>query len=177
MAEEEKKEEIKEENKPEEKKEKKGNWFSKTWGNIKKSVSDSNRESNLENEYRKTAKNFSIYTGGLLPTTKYGKINEEAKTAEIYGEVKEDEIPYSCILCVEPENKDKELPKYYYVLGHKHEESDVVTLKIKEKVDDKEVENEYQRPLTILSLDPEMIEVKVIKVKDTYYLKKEEEKK
>lgn len=176
MAEEEKKEETKEEPK-EEKKEKKGNWFTKTWGNIKKGVSDSNRESNLEKEYCKDAKTFTVYTGSLLTKTFHGKVYEDGKSAEVYGEVEDDELPYSCVLCVEPENTDKELPKYFYVLGHKHEEANMVTLKIKEKVEDKEVENEYQRPLTILTLDPEMVEVKVIKVHDTYYLKKEEEKK
>lgn len=172
MAEEEKKEEQPEEGK-EEKKEKKGNWFSKTWGNIKKNVSDSNRESKLENEYKNNALEFQIYEEGAFgSTTKYGKLLEDGK-AEIYGELKEDEIPYSSVLVIEPKDKDKELPKFFYIVGTSHAEENVVTLKIKEKDGDNEVENEYTRPLTILTLENDIKEVHVIKVHGKYILKKE----
>lgn len=171
---EEKKEEAQVEESKEEKKEKKGNWFSKTWGNIKKNVSDSNRESKLEEEYRKNAVDFKIYVEGEFgSSTKYGKLIDDSH-AEIYGELKEDEIPYSSVLVIEPKDKDKELPKFFYVVATSHSENDNVTLKIKEKTDDKEeVENEYARPLTILTLENDIKEVHVIKVHGKYILKKE----
>lgn len=171
---EEKKEEAQAEESKEEKKEKKGNWFSKTWGNIKKNVSDSNRESKLEEEYRKNAVDFKIYVEGEFgSSTKYGKLIDDSH-AEIYGELKEDEIPYSSVLVIEPKDKDKELPKFFYVVATSHGENDNVTLKIKEKTDDKEeVENEYTRPLTILTLENDIKEVHVIKVHGKYILRKE----
>lgn len=180
MAEEEKKEEAKAaeaEDKKDDKKEKKGNWFSKTWGKMKKSVADSNREGSLEKKYKENARQFSIYTGGFSSLTKWGKLDEEKLTAEIYGTLKDDkEIPFSSILVLEPKDKDKELPKFFYITGAKHEDSDKVSLTIKEKVDDKEVENTYERPLTILSLNKDVKEVNVIKVHDKYFLKLDEKK-
>ena len=47
---------------------------------------------------------------------------------------------------------------------------------VQDKIDDKEVENEYKRPITILALDPEVKEVRVIKVNKKYFLRKEETK-
>ncbi len=165
-----------EEVKTEEKKEKKENGFSKFFHKVGKSISDASRDSKLESLYKENAQELSIYledasflSGSL---TKYGKFLDETHV-EIYGTLGEKEIPFSSVLVVEPKDKDKELPKYYYVVSSKHDENDLVSLKLKEKIDDKEVENEYKKPVTILTLDPEVKEVKVIKVRNTYFLRKE----
>lgn len=173
---EEKETETKEE-KVEEKKEKKENGFSKFFHKVGKSISDASRDSKLESLYKEGANEYSIYLedASFLSSslTKYGKFIDETHV-EIYGEVGEKEIPFSSVLVIEAKDKDKELPKYYYVVSAKHDENDFVTLKLKEKVDDKEVENEYKKPVSILTLDPEVKEVKVIKVRNTYFLRKEE---
>ena len=62
------------------------------------------------------------------------------------------------------------------MVSKKQDENDLVSLKIKEKENDKEVENEYKRPVTILTLDPEVQEVRVIRVNKKYFLRKEETK-
>lgn len=171
MAEEEKIEQEVVDEKPKE--EKKQSGWSKFWHKVGKSISDASREAELETVYRKEANVLDIYMGGAFNTlTKYGKMIDETH-AEFYGLLgEEDKIPYSSVLAVNP--KEKGDPKLFYITEVKHEEKDTVTLKLKEKVDDKEVENEYIRPLTILTLDPNLREVKVIKVKDRYFLKKEE---
>ena len=68
------------------------------------------------------------------------------------------------------------MPKFFYVVSKKQDENDLVSLKIKEKENDKEVENEYKRPVTILTLDPEVQEVRVIRANKKYFLRKEETK-
>lgn len=159
---------------PEEKKE---NGFTKFFHKVGKNISDANRESKLESAYTKNSRKFSIYEddfafGGI---SKYGKILDETHV-ELYGELKDNDIPFSSILVIEPEDKDKELPKFFYVVSKKQDENDLVSLKIKEKENDKEVENEYKRPVTILTLDPEVQEVRVIRVNKRYFLRKEETK-
>ena len=161
------------------KKEKKDNWFKKTWGKMKTSIDNSARESNLEKKYRENADSFEIYTGNTAfntSVTKYGKLDEEGLKAEIYGTLEKDEIPFSSILVVEPKDKDKDLPKFFYITAAKHDDADKVSLTITEKVDDKDVENTYERPLTILTLAKDVKEVKVIKVHDKYYQKLDEAK-
>lgn len=152
--------------KEEKKEEKKENWFSKTFTKVKKGIEDTNREGKLENEYRKDAIELSIYTGGLLANTFYGKMRED-NTCEIYGILKEEDIPFSSVLEVE-KDKNKTL---YYITSMRHYDDDKVALSIHEKVNDQDVENKYERPITILSLNPDMKEVDVIKVHDKYYLK------
>ncbi|HBE98656.1 MAG TPA: hypothetical protein DDW18_01210 [Firmicutes bacterium] len=156
---------------------KKENGFTKFFQKVGKSISDANRESKLENAYTKDARKFSIYEddstfGGI---SKYGKILDETHV-ELYGELKDNDIPFSSVLVIEPKDKDKELPKFFYVVAKKHDENDLVSLKIKEKEEEKEVENEYKRPVTILTLDPGVQEVQVIKVNKKYFLRKEESK-
>ena len=157
--------------------EKKENGFSKFFHKVGKNISDANRESKLESTYKENARSFSIYEENATfgASTKYGKIIDETHV-ELYGELKDNQIPFSSILVIEPQDKDKELPKFFYVISEKQDENDVVTLKIKEKENDKEVENEYKRPVTILTLDPEVKEVRVIKVNKKYFLRKEETK-
>lgn len=155
--------------------EKKENGFSKFFHKVGKNISDANRENKLENKYREDASTFEIYSEGSFGSiVKYGKLIDDTH-AEIYGELKEDEIPYSSVLVIEPKDKDKELPKFFYVLENAHAEENMVTLKLKEKDGDQEVENEYQRPLTILTLDSDIKEVHVVKVRGKYILCKEKE--
>lgn len=150
----------------EKKEEKKENWFSKTFSKVKKGIEDTNREGKLENEYRKDALEFSVYTGGLLSNTYYGKLKDD-NTAEVYGILTEENVPFSSVLEVEKDGKKN----LYYISSIKHYDDDQVKLTIKEKVNDKEVDNTYSRPVSILTLDSNMQEVDVIKVHDKYYLK------
>lgn len=174
-------EEVKEVKVVDEKKdEKKENGFKKFFKNIGKNISDSSREAKLEKHYDDKAEiTFEIFkegaTFGMGSGNIKGKLIDE-NHIEIYGEAKKEDYPFSSVLVVEPKDKDKELPKFYYVTDVKHEEKDVVTLKLVEKIDDKEVENEYTRPVSIISLDSSVKEVRVIKAHDKYFLRLEETK-
>jgi hypothetical protein len=188
MAEEEKKEEVKAEEKndgkaearpeekndgkaeakPEEKKEKKEGF----WSKLKKNISDSNREGNIESAYNKSHPEFELYTGNGLFDGKnvHGDLDEKNLTLTVFGKA---DFPYSTILVTIPANRDKELPKMFYVTGAVHSDKNNVSVTVKE--DDKDVV--YVRPSTVLTLATGVTEVKVIKVHDSYYLKKEEPKK
>lgn len=154
--------------KKEETKEKKESWFSKTFNKAKQAIEDTNREGKLENEYRAHSRELTIYTGSLLTKTYYGKFIDD-KTMEIYGLVDRKDIPYSSVLELQDENRNS---TYYYILDLRHFEDDKVSLTIEEKVNDRMVENTYERPVTIITLDPKMEPVDVIKVKDRYFLRK-----
>lgn len=177
MAEEENKEVEGKKEEKEEKKEKKGNAFSNFFKKVGKNISDANRESKIESAWKKLddVADFEIYTGaGLLNgfKTVYGKFDEAKNEVLVYGEFKDEDIPFSAILSTVPKNADKELPKRFYVTALAAEK---VTVEIEEtdpNDDGKKVKNSYERPATRISLDPEVKEVEVIKVKDTYYLKK-----
>lgn len=163
-----------EEEKVEKKEEKKENGFSKFFKKIGKSITDSTREDKLERAYREKegVQEFSIYTDESLFSirTYYGTIDDGKKEISIYGEIKEEDIPYSSILSTITDT-DKELPRRFYLLTRRGEKVDV---EIEEKDEnDKAVKNTYTRPITVFSVDPDMKEVKVIKVKNTYYLKHE----
>ncbi len=164
----------------EKKEEKKENGFKKFFKNIGKNISDSSREAKLEKLYNDNAEiTFEVFKEGAAFGMGTGNIKGkfiDETHIEIYGEAKKEDYPYSAVLVVEPKDKDKELPKFFYVLDVKHEEKDTVTLKLKEKIDDKEVENEYVRPVSIVSLDPSVKEVRVIKAHDKYFLRLEENK-
>lgn len=136
--------------------EKKEGFFSK----FKKSINDSARESSIEAEFQRENETCTVYTGSGLFDSKevYGKMDENAMTMTIYGKF---DFPYSSILL--------RGAKAYYIISCKHDETDTVEVTIKED----EKSNTYTRQATILSLDPEVKEVKVIKVKDTFYLKKD----
>lgn len=177
MAEEEKKEETKveEEKKDEGKKEKKPNWFSKTWGNIKKNVSDANRDSKIEDAFRAMdgVEDLVIYTSDSAFGSKsyHGKIDDEKKEVLIFGDVTDEDVPYSSVLSTEVKDPDHELPRRFYVFEKRTESMDFT---IEEKDDDdKVVKNTYPHNMTVLALDPNVEEVKVVKVKNTYYKKKE----
>ena len=172
----EKKEEVVENKEAEgEKKEKKENGFSKFFKKIGKNISDSQRESNIEHAFRdrKDVKEYNIYTddSALFSThSYYGILDEEKNQITVYGEIKETDVPYSSILSTIVEDADKELPKRYYIFGLTPSTIDV---EIEEKDDkDNVVKNTYNRPTTILTLDPNVEEVKVVKVKNTYFVKK-----
>lgn len=176
MAEEEKKEQE-----GEKKEKKKGNGFTNFFKKVGKSISDSNRESKIESTFRKEegVKEYEIYTGnGLLAGSKsvYGKFDADKNEVVVFGEIKEEDVPYSSVLSTIPENPDKELPKRYYVIGLKPETVDVEIEEDDPNDSDKKVKNTYNRPATRISLDPNVVEVDVIKVKDTYYVKQKKAK-
>lgn len=180
MAEEVKEVEVVDEKKDDKKEEKKENGFKKFFKNIGKNISDSSRESKLEKLYNDKAElTFEVFKEGAAFGMGSGNIKGkfiDETHIEIYGDAKKEDYPYSAILVIEPKDKDKELPKFYYITNVKHEEKDTVTLKLTEKVDDKEVENEYTRPVSILTLDSSVKEVRVIKAHDKYFLKLDETK-
>lgn len=155
------------------KEEKKDNWFSKTFSKAKKAIEDTNRESKLESEYKKTATDLYVYTGSLLPNVFSGKLKDD-NTCEVYGIIKSEDIPFSSVLEVKNENADS---KFFYITDLRHYEDDKVDLTITEKVNDQEVKNTYSRPVTIFTLNKDVKEVKVIKVKDRYFLKLDKEAK
>jgi|GEM_PF-1692705 len=178
MAEEaEKKEEgTKAEEKKEEEKPKKQNWFSKTWNKMKTDISDSNRESKIESAYKKEAgvKELTAYTGlsSFSAKTLYGKLDVEGSKAVVFGELSDEEVPFSSVLSTNPENPDKELPKRFYIVGKKPVDLSVTIEETDPNDDKKTVNNTYVRKGTELELDPAVEEVEVIKVKETYYRKK-----
>lgn len=148
------------------KEEKKDNWFSKTFSKAKKAIEDTNRESKLESEYKKVAIDLYVYTGSLLPNVFSGKLKDD-NTVEVYGIIKNEDIPYSSIL----EIKKDDNSKFYYITELRHYEDDKVDLTITEKMNDQEVKNTYSRPVTYFTINSDVKEVKVIKVKDRYFLK------
>lgn len=171
MAEEKKEEAV--EAKSEEKKEKKENGFSKFFKKRGKSISDSNRESKLEAAWKETSgvQEFTLYvgTGAFNTHSYYGKLDEEKNEALVYGKFNESDFPaYGCILSTIPADRDKELPKRFYVA--KIDNNKTVSVSIEEKGDKEEkVTNTYERSATLLSLDPSIREVQVIKVGNSYY--------
>lgn len=171
MAEEEKVVETKEEKKEE----KKENGFSKFFKKIGKSISDSNREDKLAKAYRSRngVQEFSIYTDSdslFSIHTYYGTLDEGKKEVTLYTEVKEDDVPFSSVLSTIADG-EKELPRRFYLLDRRVENIDI---EIEEKDDkDNVIKNTYSRPVTVFTIDPDMKEVQVIKVKNTYYLKHE----
>mgnify|MGYP006956010897 CR=1 FL=1 len=168
---EEKKEVVEE--KPAEKKEKKENGFSKFFKKRGKSISDSNRESKLEAAWKEKSgvQEFTLYVGNSAFNTHsyYGTIDEEKNEALVYGKFNESDFPaYGCILSTIPADRDKELPKRFYVA--KIDNSKMVSISIEENGDnDQKVTNTYERPATLISLDPSIREVQVIKVGNSYY--------
>ena len=170
---EEKKEEA--ESKPEEKKDKKENGFTKFFKKRGKSISDSNREAKLETAWKQTegVREFTLYVGnGAFNThTYYGKLDEEKKEALVYGKFNESDFPaYGCILSTIPADRDKELPKRFYVA--KIDNTQMVKVTIEENGENNQkMSNTYERSATLLTLDPSIREVEVIKAGNTYYEK------
>ncbi len=158
----------------EEKQEKKENKFSKFFKKVGKSISDSNREDRLARAYRemKGVEEFNVYTDSesLFSTHNYyGVLDEANHEVTLYGDIKEEDIPFSSILSTIGDG-EKVLPRRFYLLEKK---SGTVDIELEEKDDnDKTVKNTYSRPTSIYTIDADVQEVKVIKVKNTYYLKK-----
>lgn len=134
---------------------------------FKKSVSDSFAEANVEAAYRKAHRNFSLYTGeGVFAIVKnlYGELAEDGKSALVYGE---QDVPYGSVLVLEPRDKDTELPKFFYAVGI--EKNPTLTVSVAVKKDDA-VET-VVRPATLIHLDADVKEVKVVKVGEKYFLR------
>lgn len=154
--------------------EKKENSFSKFFKKIGKSIDDAARESRIESAFRALpgVEKLTIYAdnGYLIAKNFYGKIDDVSNQAVLYKEINDEDIPYSSILSTD-DTDDKVVPKRYYVIDKKFDKMDI---EVEEKDDnDKMVKNTYTRAVTILTLDPNLIEVKVIKARNSYYLVKE----
>ena len=139
-----------------------------------KNISDSNRESKIQSAWEKTHTQVEIYTGseGVLSGAKtfYGELDEENNRIHVFGKV--EDVPYSSILVKWPADSDKELPKYWYVTRIIDDDTTKCCATITE--DDRE--NTYEREGSLIILDPNVQEVPVIKVKNTYFLKLPENK-
>ena len=156
--------------------EKKENGFSKFFKKIGKSIADSTREDKLSRAFRNKAhvQDFTIYTddSSLLSLKEYfGILDDGKKEVTLYGDINDNDVPYSSILSTKPES-DNELPRRFYLLERRVENIDI---ELEEKDEnDNVVKNTYSRPVTIFTVDGDLKEVKVIKVKNTYYLKQEQ---
>ncbi len=158
----------------EEKKEKKENWFSKQFHKISTSIDNSTRESALEKEWCKEAKTIDVnlYTSAkaFSSSTIEGKLDIKGKTFAVYGEKKEEDIPYSSVIQTIPEDADKELPKRFYLTDRTIAEEEIEIEEEDPSDKEKKIKNSYKRKITTFKLDPNVQEVKVIKVKDDYVL-------
>lgn len=156
--------------------EKKENGFSKFFKKIGKSISDSARDDKLSRAFRNKAhvQDFTIYTddSSLLSLKEYfGILDDGKKEVTLYGDINDNDVPYSSILSTKTES-DNELPRRFYLLERRVENIDI---ELEEKDEnDNVVKNTYSRPVTIFTVDGDLKEVKVIKVKNTYYLKQEQ---
>ena len=156
--------------------EKKENGCSKFFKKIGKSISDSTREDKLSRAFRNKAhvQDFTIYTddSSLLSLKEYfGILDDGKKEVTLYGDINDNDVPYSSILSTKTESSN-ELPRRFYLLERRVENIDI---ELEEKDEnDNVVKNTYSRPVTIFTIDGDLKEVKVIKVKNTYYLKQEQ---
>lgn len=156
--------------------EKKENGFLKFFKKIGKSISDSTREDKLSRAFRNKAhvQDFTIYTddSSLLSLKEYfGILDDGKKEVTLYGDINDNDVPYSSILSTKTESSN-ELPRRFYLLERRVENIDI---ELEEKDEnDNVVKNTYSRPVTIFTIDDDLKEVKVIKVKNTYYLKQEQ---
>ena len=103
--------------------------------------------------------------------TAYGILDDGKKEVTLYGDINDNDVPYSSILSTKTESSN-ELPRHFYLLERRVENIDI---ELEEKDEnDNVVKNTYSRPVTIFTIDGDLKEVKVIKVKNTYYLKQEQ---
>ena len=129
-------------------KEKNSGFFSR----LKKSFNDSILESNIKSSYEKAHRSFDVYTihdnifGG---TARYGELKDGYLS--FFGT---DEIEENSVVIDSKDNKA------YYAKG-KNEK-----IKVYATVDD----NIYERPGYRVELDPNAVEVKVIKADKRYFL-------
>ncbi len=129
--------------------EKKPNAFSKFWNKTKQAVNDSLLESKIENEFRKKNDEFIIYEyEKLLPKSTAGYL--EDKAVVLFGKI---EVPSDSVIV------HKEKDTAYYVIST---EETTVTGKVEDE--------EYTRDATRVLLNPDVVEVKVIKANNKYYI-------
>ena len=129
--------------------EKKPNAFSKFWNKTKQAVNDSMLESKIENEFRKKNDEFIIYEyEKLLPKSTAGYL--EDKAVVLFGKI---EVPSDSVIV------HKEKDTAYYVIST---EETTVTVKVEDE--------EYTRDATRVLLNPDVVEVKVIKANNKYYI-------
>ncbi len=129
--------------------EKKPNAFSKFWNKTKQAVNDSLLESKIENEFRKKNDEFIIYEyEKLLPKSTAGYL--EDKAVVLFGKI---EVPSDSVIV------HKEKDTAYYVIST---EETTVTVKVEDE--------EYTRDATRVLLNPDVVEVKVIKANNKYYI-------
>ena len=101
----------------------------------------------------------------------FGILDDGKKEVTLYGDINDNDVPYSSILSTKTESSN-ELPRRFYLLERRVENIDI---ELEEKDEnDNVVKNTYSRPVTIFTIDGDLKEVKVIKVKNTYYLKQEQ---
>ena len=129
--------------------EKKPNTFSKLWNKTKQAVNDSMLESKIENEFRKANDEFVIYEyEKLLSKTASGYLDNESVV--LFGKLT---IPSDSVIV------HKETDSAYYVTS-----TEEVTVSVT-------VEGEkYTRDATRVLLNPDVVEVKVIKAGSKYYI-------
>ena len=137
----------------EENEEKKPNAFSKFWNKTKQAVNDSMLESKIENEFRKANDEFVIYEYEKLlgkSTAGYFDHNDGEDAVVLFGKL---EVPSDSVII------HKEKDTAYYALSSEEIEVEI------------EVEGtKYKRPATRIHLNPNVVEVKVIKANNKYYI-------
>ena len=128
--------------------EKKPNAFSKFWNKTKQAVNDSMLESKIENEFRKANDEFVIYEyDKLLAKSASGYLDNKAVV--LFGKLT---VPSDSVIVHEEDDTA------YYVIS-----TEETTVKI--TVDGVE----YERDATRVLLNPDVVEVKVIKANNKYY--------
>lgn len=134
------------------------------WSKFKNSIKESQKESKLEDAYRKNHDEYTLYSGVEIFNAKavYGELNESTFT--LYGK---HELKVGDVIELKSEDTSKELDRFYLVLSFDNTLKDKV--KIKEEVDEKEVENEYEVDVTKVEVKKAK-EVKVTKAGDKYFL-------
>lgn len=149
-----KKDETKQEGKKEEKKE---GGFKKWWNSTKKSIDDSVLEGNLTNAYNDAHHRFDVYPYGAGLFSTFG----------VYGEIVDGKLTYLGDSAVEKDSVvvDSKDNKAYYA---KEETKTDVAITYQG--------TDYKRPGYVLTLDPSVEEVKVIKADKRYFLYKGEKK-
>lgn len=137
----------------EEAEEKKPNAFSKFWNKTKQAVNDSMLESKIENEFRKANDEFVIYEYEKLlskSSAGYFDNNDGEDAAVLFGKL---EIPSNSVIL------HKEKDTAYYALSTEEVEVEI-------ELDG----TKYKRPATRVHLNPNVVEVKVIKANNKYYI-------
>ena len=109
--------------------EKKENGFSKLFKKIGKSITDSTREDKLSRAFRNKAhvQDFTIYTddSSLLSLKEYfGILDDGKKEVTLYGDINDNDVPYSSILSTKTESSN-ELPRRFYLLERRVENIDI----------------------------------------------------